>query len=79
MEILNMKNIVLELNDEIEVRQLISNYIYLTSDDVERDEEGNQCLMDAKELIMDEYDANWIEATAKVSEILHEIRELQAS
>lgn len=74
-----MKNIVLELNDEIEVRQLISNYIYLTSDDVERDEEGNQCLMDAKELIMDEYDANWIEATAKVSEILHEIRELQAS
>lgn len=79
MEILNMKNIVLELNDEIEVRKLISDYIYLTSDDVERDEEGNQCLMDAKELIMDEYDANWIEATAKVSEILHEIRKLLAS
>ncbi len=73
MEISNMNNIVIELKDEIEVRKLISNYIYLTSDDVERIEEGHQCLIDAKELIMDEYGVKWSVASAKVNEILHEI------
>ena len=59
---------------DTEVKNLINDYLYYTSEDVERDEEGNQALMDAKELIMDERGVDWGQATAEVSGLINEYR-----
>jgi hypothetical protein len=69
-----MKNVVLKKEDRIKVKKLLSWYIYLTSDDVERDEEGYQYYEDAKEYVADEYAVSWIQAGVIVNKLLDEVR-----
>ena len=69
-----MENFRLEKTDEVRVNKLLNNYLYYTSNDVERDEEGLQCLIDAVDFIKDEYGVSSTQARQKVDEVLNKIR-----
>ena len=67
-------NVALKKEDKIEVKRLLSQYIYLTSEDVERDEEGFQYYEDAREYVVDEYAVSWNQAGVIVNKLLDEVR-----
>ena len=71
-------NVSLKKDERDEVKRLLSRYIYLTSEDVERDEEGFQYYEDAKEYVADVCAISWHEAKVVVSELLKELRKEEA-